>query len=98
MIIALTRARGAGFAAVVAVSTIAAGDAKAQSIVIRNATVVDVQTGSLQPSQTIVVEGTRIKTVGDAAQITAPKGARTVDGTGTFVIPGLWDMHVHATG
>lgn len=71
----------------------------AQSVVVvRNATVIDVQTGALHPSQTIVVEGTRIKNVGDAAQVAVPKGAATIDGSGRFVIPGLWDMHVHATG
>ena len=77
----------------------AAPAARAQSpIVIRNVTTIDVQTGSLHPSQTVTVEGTRLKAVGDASQIATPKGARIVDGTGKFLIPGLWDMHVHATG
>jgi hypothetical protein len=30
--------------------------------------------------------------------IKAPKGAEIVDGTGKFLIPGLWDMHVHING
>jgi len=76
-----------------------ASTARAQSpIVIRNVTTVDVETGSTHPSQTIVIEGTRMKAVGDATQLATPKGARIVDGTGKFLIPGLWDMHVHATG
>jgi len=77
----------------------AATTVRAQSpIVVRNATTVDVQTGSLRPAQTVIIEGTRTKTIGEAAQLATPKGARIVDGTGKFLIPGLWDMHVHATG
>jgi imidazolonepropionase-like amidohydrolase len=30
-----------------------------------------------------------------AASITVPSGARVIDGRGKFLIPGLWDMHVH---
>ena len=33
---------------------------------------------------------------GPASQTAVPAGAREIDGRGTFVIPGLWDMHVHA--
>jgi imidazolonepropionase-like amidohydrolase len=76
-----------------------APSASAQSpIVIRNVTTVDVETGGLHPSQTVVIEGPRMKAVGDSSQLATPKGARIVDGTGKFLIPGLWDMHVHATG
>jgi|SRR5678815_659697 len=82
-----------------AVFAMAATTVRAQSpIVIRNVTTVDVQTGSLRPAQTVIIEGTRTKTIGEAAQLATPKGARIVDGTGKFLIPGLWDMHVHATG
>jgi len=82
-----------------AVFAMAATTVRAQSpIVVRNATTVDVQTGSLRPAQTVIIEGTRTKTIGEAAQLATPKGARIVDGTGKFLIPGLWDMHVHATG
>ena len=83
----------------IAVFAMAATTVRAQSpIVVRNATTVDVQTGSLRPAQTVIIEGTRTKTIGEAAQLATPKGARIVDGTGKFLIPGLWDMHVHATG
>jgi imidazolonepropionase-like amidohydrolase len=30
--------------------------------------------------------------------VTAPAGATIVDGTGRFLVPGLWDMHVHLDG
>jgi imidazolonepropionase-like amidohydrolase len=95
----LTRSALSILFAAVASTAIAAQAATAQSaIVVRNVTTVDVQTGSLHPSQTVVIQGTRITAVGDAAQLTIPKGARIVEGTDKFLIPGLWDMHVHATG
>lgn len=59
-------------------------------------TVVDVLTGTLTPGRTIVVAGDRIVAVGDSAAGFAP--ARTVDATGRFALPGLWDMHVHFGG
>jgi imidazolonepropionase-like amidohydrolase len=67
----------------------------AAPLVLRDVTVVDVESGSLRPGTTVVVEGGRIARIGSAGSITAPRGARVVDGTGRFLIPGLWDMHVH---
>lgn len=57
---------------------------------------VDVAAGTLTPGRTIVVTGDRIVAVGDSAAGFAP--ARTVDATGRFVMPALWDMHVHFGG
>jgi len=68
-----------------------AGDAQTLRIV--NATVVDVATGELRRGSTIVVQGTRIASVGAETPAT---GGQVVDATGTYVVPGLWDMHTHA--
>lgn len=43
----------------------------------------------------IVIEGTRIRTVGSRSHTPVPKGGEIVDGTGKTVIPGLVDAHVH---
>jgi imidazolonepropionase-like amidohydrolase len=67
----------------------------ARSIVLRNATVVDVAGGSNSRNATIVITGNRIATVGAANEVEVPPDAEVVDVTGKFVIPGLWDMHVH---
>src|SRR5689334_12247367 len=72
---------------------VAARTSDAQTLRIVNATVVDVATGELHPASTIVVQGNRITSVSAA---TADSGGQVVDGTGTYVIPGLWDMHTHA--
>lgn len=68
------------------------------AIAITHATVIDVATGALSRAQTIVIRGNRIRNVTSDAKANVPPGARVVDATGKFVIPGLWDMHVHATG
>ena len=71
-----------------------ASRAGAQTITIDNVTIVDVTNGRLQSGKTITVEGNRIARIENASA--ASHAAATLDGTGMFVIPGLWDMHVHA--
>jgi hypothetical protein len=41
------------------------------------------------------VDGNRIISVSNSKESHIPNGARVVDATGKFLIPGLWDMHVH---
>jgi imidazolonepropionase-like amidohydrolase len=67
---------------------------RAQTTTIDNVTIVDVTNGRLQQRKTIVIEGKRIARIDNSTDAT--RAAATLDGTGMFVIPGLWDMHVHA--
>ena len=62
---------------------------------ITDVTVIDTTGAPAKPDQTITVEGNRISQVGDAKKVHAPKGAQVVNARGLYVIPGLWDMHVH---
>lgn len=62
---------------------------------LRGATIVDVTDGRLLPDQTVVIVGRRIRTVGATPTTPLPPGARIVDAKGKYLIPGLWDMHVH---
>lgn len=43
----------------------------------------------------IIIEGERIKAVGQAGVLAIPKGAEVISTEGMSVLPGLWDMHVH---
>src|SRR5580704_11482513 len=61
---------------------------------ITNVTVVDTTGGPSRPNFTVVIEGDRISYVGKG-HFHALKQAHVIDGTGKFLIPGLWDMHVH---
>jgi hypothetical protein len=62
---------------------------------ISDVTVIDTTGAPAKPDQTIAVEGNRISQVGDTKKVHAPKGAQVVNARGLYVIPGLWDMHVH---
>ena len=66
------------------------------STAIENVTVIDVETGARLAGQTVLIEGKRIAEVGAAGVVDIPSGARTIDGRGKFLIPGLWQMHAHA--
>src|SRR5262245_15277247 len=58
-------------------------------------TVIDGTGAAARPNQTVLVSGDRISAVGPPSNVRIPRGARTVDATGRFMIPGLWDAHVH---
>lgn len=64
---------------------------------ITHVTVIDVEHDRPITDQTVVIEGRKIVQVGDAKRTPVPQGAITVDGRGKFLIPGLWDMHVHTS-
>ncbi len=67
-----------------------------QTMAIRNVTVIDPGEGLVKTRRTVVVEGRRIRQV-TSLNGDLPKNARVIDGTGQFLIPGLWDAHVHLT-
>jgi imidazolonepropionase-like amidohydrolase len=68
-------------------------NALAQPVAITNVTLIDGTGGPPQPGMTVVVVGERIFAVG--REVVLPDKAHVVDGAGKFLIPGLWDMHVH---
>ena len=65
------------------------------SLVVAHVTVVDVTRGALNKDQTVEIEDGRIASVRPSAGSAVPEGAQVVDGSGKFLIPGLWDMHIH---
>jgi len=64
-------------------------------LVINGATVVDVRSGALLPDQTVILEKNRIASVEPSKTAKYPRNAPSVNARGYFLIPGLWDMHVH---
>ncbi len=63
-------------------------------IVVRHVNVVDVVAGRVLPDRFVLLSGKNIERVAEAS-IPAPPGAVIVDGTRKYLMPGLWDMHVH---
>jgi len=47
---------------------------------------------------TVVVLDNRISVVGPSSSVSIPRGAKVLDATGKFLVPGLADMHLHLTG
>jgi Amidohydrolase family len=75
---------------------LACSQAQSPTVAIRGVTIVDVRDGSLHPEHTVLVAGDRIAAVGLATEVTVPDGAETLEAAGRYLIPGLWDMHVHS--
>jgi len=67
----------------------------AGSLVIRGVTVIDATGKPPQADMTVVVERDRITAIGPSNKLKIPAGSQVLDGKGKFLIPGLWDMHVH---
>jgi hypothetical protein len=67
-----------------------------QPVYITHVTVIDTVTGKEAREQTVAITDDRISKVGESNSIKSPLGANLVDGRGKYLIPGLWDMHVHA--
>jgi imidazolonepropionase-like amidohydrolase len=68
-------------------------------VLIRHATVVDVEHARTIPNQAVATKGERIMAVGKDADVAKAWSApRQIEAKGRYLIPGLWDMHVHFGG
>jgi imidazolonepropionase-like amidohydrolase len=74
-------------------TTLLAGSAFAQGIVLTNASLIDGNGGALQRGVTIVIEGGRIVDMG--LSVRAPAGSSVIDLGGKYVVPGIINGHGH---
>ncbi|HEY5823322.1 MAG TPA: amidohydrolase family protein [Cyclobacteriaceae bacterium] len=58
-------------------------------------TLIDGFGGKPLQNSVILIEGERIKAIGQVGQLEIPKEAEIISTEGMSVLPGLWDMHVH---
>jgi len=58
-------------------------------------TLIDGFGGPVIRNSVIIIEGERIKAVGQVGSLPVPPGAEVISTEGMSVLPGLWDMHVH---
>lgn len=65
------------------------------TIAITDVTVIPMTGNAATPGQTILIRRGRIASIGPSPAAVVPRDAAVVDGRGKYVIPGLWDMHVH---
>ncbi|HTF43938.1 MAG TPA: amidohydrolase family protein [Terriglobales bacterium] len=59
-------------------------------------TIINPGASSVRADQAVVILGDRITGIFDAAKFQPAKNARVIEGKGQYLIPGLWDMHVHS--
>jgi hypothetical protein len=65
------------------------------AVALTHTTVLTADGNGLRPDSTILISRNRISAIGPSDSVSLPHDAQVVDGTGKYVIPGLWDMHVH---
>ncbi|HEV8612825.1 MAG TPA: amidohydrolase family protein, partial [Gemmatimonadales bacterium] len=66
-----------------------------QPLAFTHVTVIDGADSLPRRNQTVVVRGNRIAAVGPASSTAIPSDSRVIPANDRFLIPGLWDMHVH---
>jgi imidazolonepropionase-like amidohydrolase len=66
-------------------------------IVIRNVTVIPATGSPPITNATVVIRGEHIGSIGPSAETVVPAGARVIDGTGKFLVPGFIEMHAHVS-
>src|SRR6516225_2514474 len=65
------------------------------SFAFAHVTVIDGTGAAAQTDQTVIVAGNRIAAIGPSGKVKVSRGVQTIDGRGKYLIPGLWDVHVH---
>lgn len=73
--------------------------ARAQSavggeMVVKDISVVDTHTGTVQAGMNVTIQGGRIVKV-SRDKVSAKGSSRVIDGKGKFLVPGFWEMHGH---
>jgi len=68
------------------------------TIVITNANIVDVVNNKIIPHQLIAILGNTIAAVDETIKVNQYKADRYIDVKNHYILPGLWDMHIHFRG
>lgn len=74
---------------------IGATTSEERSLAFTHVTVIDTTGAAPSTDMTVLVKDKRIVQLGKSGQVRLPQGARVVQAHGKYLIPGLWDMHVH---
>ena len=74
-----------------------AQELRARVLALTHVTVIDMTGAPPKRDLTVIITGNRITAIGSSKQIRIPPRAEVINAAGKFLIPGLWDMHVHFT-
>jgi imidazolonepropionase-like amidohydrolase len=78
-----------------AASAAVAGENPGHTLALTHVTVIDATGAPMLPDMTVVIRDKRIVDLGKSRDVRPPRDAAIVEARGQYVIPGLWDMHVH---
>ncbi|GAA0881304.1 amidohydrolase family protein [Algoriphagus jejuensis] len=67
-------------------------------LLIKNASVIELQSGQILPDQVVLIEGDSIFLTGGDTLLSEYSGKTEIDAESRFLMPGLWDNHVHFGG
>jgi hypothetical protein len=70
-------------------------DISQNQLILTHVTIIDVTGGPAKPDMTVEIRDGRIIRIRESSEERPATEAQTIDATGQFLIPGLWDMHVH---
>src|SRR5215472_2355636 len=68
------------------------------TLILAHVNVIDTRHGLTLPNMTVAVKDGTIQAVARIGLIGAGENMRVINATGKYLIPGLWDMHVHTAG
>ena len=77
---------------------LASAQSRKYTLLITNANVVDVAAGKIIPHQLLAISNDTVKAVDDTKFAAKYKAEKQYDAHGQYVMPGLWDMHIHLRG
>ena len=87
-----------GLACAVSIACTSAMAQESPPVAIEHVSVIPMDDERVLADVTVLVDDGRVRAIGHVGQIAIPAGAIRVDGRGQFLVPGLWDMHVHFEG
>lgn len=64
-------------------------------LLIQNINIVDVESGKIIPSQQVLIKDSIIRFIGSSIPEKSKGNTIVINGTGKYLVPGLWDMHFH---
>jgi len=72
-----------------------AASAQERILAFTHVNLIDATGRPLQSDMTVIVRGQKIAQLGKTDSVAIPKNAKVIEARGKYLIPGLWDMHVH---
>ena len=69
---------------------------KFETVFIKSVNIIDVESGNSLENRDILIKNNRIRAIDTSGIIKINSNSLIINGSGKFIIPGLWDMHTHS--